>query len=386
MSIMKRPPGDQFTFRAFISLSAKIQVPHDKIYVWATALNPHYQHGDWNASGEWQFETATDYRKQLTDNIKSDLVVIGLKDHLTSISFTNNDTVPDIAEYFINLFKKYSDKTFILLTSVEGLDTYIKSPNVSIIPWGGDITNHQMEYRKLDPILDKNLDSDYCYLSLNRQPRNHRAMLVSLLYELDIQDTGLISCMFKESITKIVKNTDWDVSEYYETGSIKVRARGTNINDDYKIYKTHNDNPANFKNCLAEYYKQTFVEIVSETSFTEECFNLTEKTLNSIYGACFPILICSKHSVKFLREMGLDMFDDVVNHSYDNISNPAARLEAAIIDNITLLTDIDYTKDLWVKNKDRFEKNIDFCKERMYNYYSVRSKATMDKIINESQH
>ena len=56
--------------------------------------------------------------------------------------------------------------------------------------------------------------------------------------------------MFKESITKIVKNTDWDVSEYYETGSIKVRARGTNINDDYKIYKTHNDNPANFKNCL----------------------------------------------------------------------------------------------------------------------------------------
>ena len=46
---MKRPPGDQFTFRAFISLSAKIQVPHDKIYVWATALNPHYQHGDWNA-------------------------------------------------------------------------------------------------------------------------------------------------------------------------------------------------------------------------------------------------------------------------------------------------------------------------------------------------
>jgi hypothetical protein len=84
--------------------------------------------------------------------------------------------------------------------------------------------------------------------------------------------------------------------------------------------------------------------------------------------------------------MGLDMFDDVVNHSYDNISNPAARLEAAIIDNITLLTDIDYTKDLWVKNKDRFEKNIDFCKERMYNYYSVRSKAAMDKIINESQH
>ena len=77
------------------------------------------------------------------------------------------------------------------------------------------------------------------------------------------------------------------------------------------------------------------------------------------------------------------MFDDVVDHSYDNISDPAERLEAAIIDNITLLTDTAYTKDLWVKNKHRFEKNIDFCKERMYNYYSSRSKAMMDKIIHE---
>ena len=385
MSVIKRPPGDQFTFRAFVSLSAKIQIPHDKIYIWASALSLHYEHTELNIrTGKWECYTSSNYRKQLIDNIKSDLVVIGLKDHLTSINFTNNDTVPDIAEYFINLFNEYSDKTFILLTSLEGLDAYIKNPNVSIIPWGGDITNHQREYQTLDPILDKNLNSDYCYLSLNRHPRNHRAMLVSLLYELDIQDTGLISCMFKGSLTKIVKNIDWGVSEYYEEGSIKVQNQGTNINDDFNIYETHNDNPSNFKNCLAEYYKQTFVEIVSETSFTEECFNLTEKTLNSIYGACFPILICSKHSVKFLREMGLDMFDDVVDHSYDNISDPAERLEAAIIDNITLLTNSKRTKDLWVKNKHRFEKNIDFCKERMYNYYSSRSKTMMDKIIHES--
>ena len=105
-------------------------------------------------------------------------------------------------------------------------------------------------------MLDKNLDSNYCYLSLNRQPRNHRAMLVSLLYELDIQDSGLISCMFKESITKIVKSIDWDVSEYYEEGSIKVQTQGTNINDDFKIYKTHNNNPENFKNCLKIFKSQ----------------------------------------------------------------------------------------------------------------------------------
>ena len=384
MSILKRPPGDLFTFRLFFKLTSKITVPCDKIYLWATTINPYYQYSDYDVTGNWKTLTATDYRTQLTDSIKSNLVVIGLKDHLTSVNFNKEDTVPDIAEYLIELFDNHIDKTFILLTSVEGLDVYIKNLNVSIIPWGGDITNHQKEYKTVEPVLEKNLDSSRTFLSLNRNKRTHRAMTLALLHALGWQKHGLISCIFKDMPTDVIEYTKWKVSDsaLYSDGWNKLLTSTDLLTDSHDIYeKLDNDNATNFKNKLSEYYKNTFVEIISETSYTEKCYNLTEKTLNSIYGCSFPILLCSKGSVAFLRSMGLDMFDDIVDHSYDAIDDPAERLEAAIIKNAELLTNNKRTKALWVQNKTRFKNNVDFCRERLYNYYSDRAKAMFDGVI-----
>ena len=384
MSILKRPPGDLFTFRLFFKLTSKITVPCNKIYLWATIINPYYQYSDYDVTGNWKTLTATDYRTQLTDSIKSNLVVIGLKDHLTSVDFNKEDAVPDIAKYLIELFDNHIDKTFILLTSVEGLDVYIKNLNVSIIPWGGDITNHQKEYKTVEPVLEKNLDSSRTFLSLNRNKRTHRAMTLALLHALGWQKHGLISCIFKDMPTDVIEYTKWKVSDsaLYSDGWNKLLTSTDLLTDSHNIYeKLDNDNATNFKNKLSEYYKNTFVEIISETSYTEKCYNLTEKTLNSIYGCSFPILLCSKGSVDFLRSMGLDMFDDIVDHSYDAIDDPAERLEAAIIDNAELLTNNKRTKDLWVQNKTRFENNVDFCRERLYNYYSDRAKAMFDGVI-----
>ena len=386
MSILKRPPGDLFTFRLFFKLTSNIKMPHDKIYLWATTLNPHYQYGEWNNDGEWVLQTADDYRNLLENSIKSDLVVIGLKDHLTSVVFGKQHTVPDIVEYLIKLLQNHSGKKFIILTSVEGLDTYLKTPNVSIIPWGGDITNHQKEYKTVSPILEKNLDSSRTFLSLNRNRRTHRAMSLSFLHELGYQKHGLISCMFKESITDVMEYTNWEVSkpDLYSSGWNKLLTSTDLLTDSSDIYENdNNDNVTNFKNKLSNYYRETFVEIINETSYTEKCYNLTEKTLNSIYGCCFPILLCSKGSVEFLRSIGLDMFDDIVDHGYDTIDDPAKRLEYAITQNKELLTNNTRTKALWIKNKARFENNVDFCRERLYNYYSDRARKMLDGIISD---
>ena len=384
MSILKRPPGDLFTFRLFFKLTSNIKIPHDKIYLWATTLNPHYQYGDWNNDGEWVLQTADDYRNLLENSIKSNLVVIGLKDHLTSVVFGKQNTVPDIVEYLIKLLQDHRDKKFIILTSVEDLGTYLKTPNVSIIPWGGDITNHQKEYKIVSPILEKNLDSSRTFLSLNRNRRTHRAMSLSLLHQLGYQKHGLISCMFKESITDVMEYTNWEVSnpDLYSNGWNELLTSTDLLTDSIDIYKNQdNDNVSNFKNKLSNYYKETFVEIINETSYTEKCYNLTEKTLNSIYGCCFPILLCSKGSVAFLRSMGLDMFDDIIDHGYDMIDDPAERLEYAITQNKVLLTNNTRTKALWIENKARFENNVDFCRERLYSYYSDRARTMFHEVI-----
>lgn len=389
MSILKRPPGDQFSFRLFFQLIDKIQKPKHIFYLWSICIDPnmnqisHYE----NDAPVWENEFV--YRQLILSNITrdSDLVVMGIKDHLTGKNFNPwNDSMPDMVEYLVNLFDYYSDKKFILFTSLENLESYIKCSNAIIVPWGGDIVNHQTGYKRLIPVTDKNFNSKTTFLSLNRNPRTHRAMLVSLLYKLGIQDLGLISCMFKDKFEDLFEFAQWKTSKqsYFEDGFKLFKQSQLSIVDDYDIYEVgENDNVSNFKNKLTPYYQNSFVEIVTETSYTESCYNLTEKTLNSIYGCCFPILLCSKGSVSFLRNMGMDMFDDIVDHSYDVIDDPTDRLYRAVTDNLELLTNKQRTQELWQMNKNRFVDNVDFAKTTMYNFYTTRATSIVQKVVKD---
>jgi len=383
MSILKRPPGDLFTFRLFFNLTSKIKIPHDKFYFWSVCIDPNFKKISYFIGSQQFYEDEILYRNIIMSSINTDLIILGIKDHLTGSDFNPlTSKYTDMSVWLKQMAQYYRHKKIILFTSLENLN--LDEPNIIVIPWGGDITNHQYEYQKLNPVLEKNLDSKNTFLSLNRNKRTHRAMLVSLLYGLNLQNNGLISCMFKDNLDNLFEYTKWQVlnSNVYLTGFNDFKTSTLPINDGPDIYHNHNnDNVSNFKNSLTKYYENTFVEIVSETSYTEPCYNLTEKTLNSIYGCCFPILLCSKGSVKFLREMGLDVFDDVVDHSYDEIDDPALRLETAIKNNIELLTNNTKTKQLWIQNKDRFLKNVDFCKERMYNFYYNRAKDLFLELI-----
>jgi hypothetical protein len=385
MTILKRPPNDQFSFRLFSRLTSSLEVKYNKIYIWSAVLDPLYEFGWWSSPGVFEIDTEMKFRDLLTQCINTDLVVIGVKDHLTSGDFNYwNDTRPLIAEYLNDLFLFYKDKKFILLTSVENLEQYINLPNVHIIPWGGDIVNQQQKYKKLSPVLEKNLDSSFNFLSLNRNKRAHRAMLVSLLNGLEIDNYGLISCMFKNDITDLFEYTKWKVTDYdlYRNGWNRANTNNSFLKDEKEIYSNNNnDNVSNFKNKLSKYYENTFIEIISETSFTEACYNITEKTLNSIYGCCFPILLCSKGSVNFLRSVGIDMFDDIIDHSYDLIDDPSKRLETAIIKNKEILTNNDKVKQLWIENKERFQKNVNFCRTDLYLYYEKRATDYFNRIV-----
>jgi len=384
--IFKRPPGDNFSFRLWFSLTSQIQTPHDAIYIWATTLGPEYTYSSIQ-DGKTIIENSADFRKMLIDAIHEPTILIGIKDHLTPGDFNPwQCSIPIIAQNLKNLIEYFHSKNFVLFTSLENLESYIQLPNLSIIPWGGDITNHQKEYAQLIPVIDKNFNSQTTFLSLNRHQRTHRAMLLALLYKLNLQNFGLISCMFKDQVLDLFEYTQWKTKkqQMFEEGFTQFKDQQLSIADEYEIYiGGNNDNAYNFKNKLTTYYQTTFVEIITETSYTESCFNLTEKTLNSIYGCCFPILLCSTGTVAFLRDIGMDMFDDIVDHSYDQIADPTERMYRAITDNIELLTNIQQTKNLWKGNEQRFIKNVNFARTRLFEFYSNRAKSIFDKVTND---
>jgi hypothetical protein len=350
---------------------------------------PYWEDGHWYPK-KWYPETEFEFKQKILDYVKKDIVVLGVKDHLTSYNFNPwTEKMPVMVEYLQDFANFYADKKVIILTSMENLDAYIHAPNLSIVPWGGDLTNQMEEYKDLDPVTEKNFDSDRIFLSLNRNKRSHRAIAVSLLHGLEIQGKGLISCMFRDSIDNLFDFTQWKFSdEQYNIrlllghGFSLLKNAELSLNDNEDIYgDAPNDNVTNFKNVLSNYYRNTFVEIISETSFTEKTYLLTEKTLNSIYGCNFPILLCGQGSIKFLRDIGLDVFDDVIDHSYDEIENPIDRIYKAITDNQELLTNSNRTKQLWKDNRHRFLANIDFAKNDIYKYYADRADQQFTQAI-----
>jgi hypothetical protein len=390
MIILKRPIGDNYTFRLFVKLINEFKKPKDVFYMWSACIDPNHSRISHFVGTVQFYEDEIIYRNALMSNIKNDLIVIGIKDHLTSKDFNPwVHTKPDMVIYLEDMFNYYHDKKFIVFTSMENLEYYITNSNVTLIPWGGDIVNHKADYEKLDVMIEKDFDSNYAFLSLNRSARHHRIILVSLLYELGLNKFGLISCMFKNEIAEcdVPEITGWKLSSEQhssiKSGFDKLQQSELLLNDDKKSNgNASNANVGNFKGSLIAHYQCTFVEIIAETSYTEKAFNLTEKTLHSIFGQCFPILISSPGTVKFLREMGMDVFDDIVDHSYDLVENPIDRMEQAINLNIKLLNNVEYTKQVWKTNQDRFIKNIDFAKKTMYNFYTARTTEKFHELIN----
>ena len=185
-NIISRPPNDNFTMRLFFKLTESYKTSADCMYIWSTALDPNYV----QQLGVNREKTEASFREVIRNSINKDLVIIGVKDHLTT-DFSSFEK-PTIIQYLSDMFDFYQDKKFILFTSLENLQEYLTNKNVTIIPWGGDLTNQQAEYQTLDPILDKNFDSPFTFISLNRNSRDHRVMAMSILMGLDLESKGLL--------------------------------------------------------------------------------------------------------------------------------------------------------------------------------------------------
>ena len=310
----------------------------------------------------------------------NDVVVLFVKDHFR-VNFKNSwiDPVPELVTYFTNLCDYFPDKKFIIVTSLENLDKELKSSNCKIVNMGGDITNQISSYVNFTPLVEKSATKNF--ISLNRGDRPHRVYLVSNLYAKNLHNHGQISLLTPQN-PKVALNEaityDYENDQNYELSNIgfsKYLTEHAHTKDDsYHIYPQRgNDNLRNFRDSLQGKYLNSYVEFVSETSFNEKSFNITEKTLHFIYGCNYPIMISSPGVVKFLREMGIDMFDDIIDHSYDDIEDPCDRIVQAINKNIDILTvDLNTLRKQWESDKYRMEQNIKFVQTKLAKFYRDR--------------
>lgn len=362
--IINRPFNDEFSYNLFHQLLAQINVPYNAYYIWS------------NPPSGFQHSLST------IDFSQSPNVIIGVKDLLDFWKDYNfwHDTAHAGTKFLDNIAQQYPDTNFIILTSLENLHKEeINSPNIQILSWGGDWVNQHNLYQHLTPVIDKNFNTTTHYISLNRQAREHRLVLLSYLYGTGLNRYGNLSFLQEQDAHDcILDRISWEfddrhtvVREHIIQGYLKFKDNPPG-DDDYNIYHSGaNNNLANFESSLRAKYRNSFVEIVTESSFNGPSFFLTEKTMHSFYGCNFPIILAGCGSVQHLRDIGFDLFDDIINHHYDLIKNPIDRITQAVDLNRLLLSDGDLVKQLWLENQDRFIKNITIANS-ITDYYTNR--------------
>jgi len=109
-------------------------------------------------------------------------------------------------------------------------------------------------------------------------------------------------------------------------------------------------------NSLMQAYKKICVEVVCETNTEGKTYFITEKTLRPMLNGCIPLIVANTGYEGYLKSLGFDMFDDVLDKSYDNDTG-AIRIEKVY----NVLEDILVNRDsLWLKElSGRLENNIE---------------------------
>lgn len=192
--------------------------------------------------------------------------------------------------------------------------------------WAYDYKSRVQFYnQKLNSVRDIKKN----FLCFNGRPDIHRWYVLQKLYDLKLLDKGYVSFLnrynqleneitFNEFLSMYTGKADFAKDIYYNKKIIKLDKSNDDI---HRNDRTHDP----------YLYSETSVSLITETYADSRpgCF-ITEKSWKAIANCHIPIWIGQKGIVSAFKNMGYDVFEDVVDQSYDLISDSIERWNAAI--------------------------------------------------------
>jgi hypothetical protein len=132
-------------------------------------------------------------------------------------------------------------------------------------------------------------------------------------------------------------------------------------------------------------FEPSCISLITEPSFIERETMHTEKTLMALYGGTLPIWVGGWMLASTLRGMGFDVFDDIIDHSYEHMKDPWDRAYYAIERNISLLKDFKRASSFIRHNQRRLRNNFNLietnpfktvCEQLREQYPQINTLAT----------
>lgn len=138
-------------------------------------------------------------------------------------------------------------------------------------------------------------------------------------------------------------------------------------------------------------FLESAVSLITESLKYQKATTFTEKTLYSILGASFPIWVGGgNRQAEIFNKLGLDTFDDIINHDYQYYDTLLERCVYAFEFNKKILTDLDYAKSVRNKNIGRLVNNRnlvlkgklnEFIEAELQKYYPQGNPISVEELI-----
>jgi hypothetical protein len=192
------------------------------------------------------------------------------------------------------------------------------------------------------------------FLALSRIPKLFRILFTQELLRRNlVNEMSVVSCGSESAIRNPYIEVDENLRQYFPLLVDGITGKENN----------HNffDNEVLFSSCL--------FNVVIETSYSNDVYIskigavysitnswtrpfLTEKTNKAFFWKQIPIFLAPPGYVSIIRNLGFDVFDDVVNHDYDTILDGYARMNAVVneierLSKIGLNTTLNTTTNLY---------------------------------------
>lgn len=153
------------------------------------------------------------------------------------------------------------------------------------------------------------------FLCLNNYHKPHRLAIIKALHDKNL-----------------IKRTQWSYREhandFYRVDELLPEFDKENLGFDTPKFIDQSEGNFNQAMNIESFHADALCSIVNETDYFYDGTQFaTEKSLNAIYFSSIPIVVSCAGTVFNMREHGIDVYDDIIDHSYDEIENPQQRFD-----------------------------------------------------------
>ena len=178
--------------------------------------------------------------------------------------------------------------------------------------------------------------------------RPHRGRLLKIIDSLKLTNFTYSLPWLENTVTKLPVTN-------YMIGNETQMPQGI-VSPSYK-------NGENYKQLLQKpVFEPSCISLITEPNYIEREALITEKTIMAVYGGTIPIWVGGWRCADAMRSQGFDVFDDIVDHSYQSLADPWDRINKSIELNQELLSSFTISSPILT----RLQHNLDLMLDGVF--------------------